>query len=156
MRPKLNPKNEQEQANRWSNFEWAYLAIIFIIFIDQVSKYLALGRMQVVCNRGAALGIGGNVTFLSVIVLIWILWQIKEERSRLITLALSFILAGGFSNLLDRLTIDCVRDFIHFSFWQSQTRFLPSFNLADSAITLGVILILYKTFTAKVEKLGSF
>jgi len=55
-------------------------------------------------------------------------------------IGLSLIFGGGVSNLVDRLMLGCVRDFINLPSW---TRW-PSFNLADSAISIGVLIIGYQ------------
>ena len=106
-------------------------------------------------NRGAAFGIfEDSRLFLSIFVGIVILGIIgfivyhivkkkyKEKGSLLLHISLSFILAGGVGNLVDRIAFGYVRDFIEYSF--IYTLFKRNFaicNLADVFLTIGVILV---------------
>lgn len=141
---------------------WSYVVIALAVFgIDQWSKweavrYLSSGPLQLdsylnlalVYNRGAAFGFLSNasgwqnvffevVAALMVVAILWFLARAKNE-SRLLVVALMFILGGALGNLTDRLRIGQVVDFIdfHIGSWHWYT-----FNLADSAITLGAILL---------------
>ena len=67
---------------------------------------------------------------------------IKRPKSPLLILALSLVLSGAVSNLIDRLFYGYVLDFIDLRFW-------PVFNIADSAITIGVLLMLAYLIAAK-------
>ncbi|MGV6807396.1 MAG: signal peptidase II [bacterium] len=82
---------------------------------------------------------------LSVAVSGWLcawLFRLQPHRRRL-KLALSLILGGALGNLWDRLTLGYVVDFIDVYY---QSWHWPAFNLADSAITLGVLLLLWDGF----------
>lgn len=81
--------------------------------------------------------------FVSLFVLLW-LWRLDANKVRL-TLALGFILGGGVGNLIDRVAYGYVIDFIsvHYQNW-----YFPAFNIADSAITLGAILLLWDAFVS--------
>lgn len=141
---------------------WAYLAIaLAVLGIDQWSKweavrYLSSGPIRIdaylnlalVYNRGAAFGFLSNasgwqniffvvIAVLMVVGIVWFLLRGPRE-SRLMVVALMFILGGALGNLVDRLRIGRVVDFIdfHIGSWHWYT-----FNLADSAITLGAILL---------------
>ena len=67
------------------------------------------------------------------------------SRSREVSTKYGFalILGGGISNFIDRLTAGCVRDFIDLGFF-------PSFNLADAAISVGVIVMIFVVFKKRV------
>jgi len=65
--------------------------------------------------------------------------QNKEALSRVYIFAFSLILGGAIGNLIDRIVYGYVIDFIDFRIW-------PVFNIADSAITIGAILIAFKCF----------
>ena len=67
------------------------------------------------------------------------LYLTKKTKSFILEFSLGLILGGAISNLIDRLRFGCVIDFIDFRIW-------PVFNFADSAITIGVALILFKLF----------
>lgn len=118
------------------------VTVVLVILLDQISKNYAQTKWSVVCNKGIAFGIGlpdlfGIVAALIVLVLVLILYLVVREKKTFSVIGLSLIFAGGLSNLVDRLTLGCVRDFIDFKIW-------PSFNLADSAITLGVAIIMLR------------
>lgn len=106
---------------------------------------------EVVCNQGLAWGFTFSnrflIVFSAVIISFFIYWAWRQ-KSTLVLIALSLIAGGGLANLTDRMIIGCVRDFISFPIW-------PSFNLADSAITAGVILLIYQVLvTPKIVKKG--
>ena len=122
-------------------------------------------------NRGAAFGIFENSrVFLSVFVGLVILGLIgylvyffikkkhEEKGAILLNVALSFVIAGGIGNLVDRVALGYVRDFIEYTF--IYTLFGENFaicNLADVFLTVGVILIaiyliLYMIWDSKKEK----
>ncbi|AKS42679.1 signal peptidase II [Wenzhouxiangella marina] len=104
-------------------------------------------------NEGAAFsflaGAGGwqrwffssVAVLISIILLIW-LWRLPN-RSRLLPVAIVLVLGGAIGNLVDRIRYGYVVDFIdvHYQGWH-----WPAFNLADSAIVLGVILLLIEGF----------
>ncbi|AJF63002.1 MAG: Lipoprotein signal peptidase [archaeon GW2011_AR20] len=109
------------------------LLIILLIILDQLTKYF-LGDVK---NYGAAFGILQGYTTLLIIVSLAVAgvcaYYYKEKNLRV---GLSFLLAGTISNLIDRIFLGYVRDFIDLKFW-------PVFNLADSFNVIGVILIIY-------------
>jgi len=70
----------------------------------------------------------------------WILWRIERGTSRLLLASYALILAGAVGNLIDRLRYGHVVDFIHLH-WQGW--YYPAFNVADSAITIGAVLLVW-------------
>jgi len=129
--------------------------IIFsILSLDQLTKFIVSRRLSLnqsipviknifhltlVHNRGAAFGILINqiplFIFTSLLAVILIFSSLRDNKHRrLYSLALSFILAGALGNLTDRLFFGYVIDFLDFRIW-------PVFNVADSAITVGAILL---------------
>lgn len=131
-----------------------FIIILAILSLDQLSKFLALKNLSVgqsiplignifhlslVHNRGAAFGILKNHAFLFIIIsasaVILIFFALKERgRGRLYRVSLGFILAGALGNLIDRISYGYVVDFLDFRVW-------PVFNIADSAITVGAVLL---------------
>lgn len=131
-------------------------AVISILFLDQaakflVSKSLALNQsipviknifhLSLVHNQGAAFGILKNQVplfiFIAIVAMTMIYLDLKNtkvKRSMLYKISLGLILAGGLGNLIDRLFLGFVIDFLDFRIW-------PVFNIADSAITIGAILL---------------
>ena len=110
------------------------LLIILLIILDQLTKYF-LGNVK---NYGAAFGIlHGYTTFLiivSLVVLVICFYYYYKNKN--LKISLSFILAGTLGNLIDRIFLGYVRDFIDLNFF-------PVFNLADMFNVVGVILIIY-------------
>ncbi len=134
---------------------------LFLIFIDQLSKYLI--RLYYsgfyICNHNLAFGLNlkwGILIFIFLFILIALNFQFKIFNLKLISnfkfqisnwsvlniSGIILIASGGISNIIDRLHFGCVIDFIDLKFW-------PVFNLADIYITLGVILILISYFKSK-------
>jgi len=126
------------------------LVIIFII-VDQVSKILVstfitepIGnefiKIQVVKNTGMAFGFNegnGKNIFLSICVLALVFNFIRTQIDRIdnkTSVALGVVLAGGISNLIDRIFRGGILDFI------SIYKF-PVFNIADILIVIGWILL---------------
>jgi len=144
-----------------------FLAIFstsLIVFIDRLSKLfvsdlLVYGEslpiirnvlhMTMVHNTGIAFGFfkDQGITFIiipivAVVLLVFNIYyyrQNNEALSRTYIVAFSLILGGAIGNLIDRIVYGHVIDFIDFRVW-------PVFNIADSAITIGAILIAYKCF----------
>ena len=117
------------------------------ILLDQGSKWLAVLKGIVVVNPGAAfsIGVGGSTIVLwgSVVGLIGLLlwWPTAPKDDKVL---LTFILAAGFSNLVDRLTFGGVRDFIHLP---SFFTWFPVFNVADLILSISVgWLLLFTLF----------
>ena len=129
-----------------------------VILLDQMSKWLVehqlplngswaplpeldhLFRITHVSNTGAAFGLfpGGSALFglIAVFVAIVILFYNFQlpAGNKLLRLALGLQLGGALGNLVDRLRIGHVTDFLDFGRW-------PVFNLADTAIVSGVVLL---------------
>jgi signal peptidase II len=145
---------------------WLVLAIIVVV-LDYWTKHLAMQNLvlyrpvpmtdwfnlTLAHNEGAAFSLladaGGwqrwfftiVAVAISAILLVW-LWRLPN-RSRLLPSALMLVLGGAIGNLIDRLRFGYVIDFIdvHYQGWH-----WPAFNIADSAIVLGVILLLIDGF----------
>ncbi|MEC0237099.1 signal peptidase II [Paenibacillus kribbensis] len=142
-----------------------YFGIALIIFlIDQGVKYLVATRMELYeqipvignfflitshRNRGAAFGILEGqrwlfivITIVVVIGIVWYLRKTVKAGQKLLPVALSLVLGGAVGNFLDRAISGEVVDFAQFNFG-SYT--FPIFNVADSAIVVGVALIILDT-----------
>lgn len=141
---------------------WVLLAAVVGV-LDQLSKQLVLHNLQpgqmiavtgffdlvLVYNPGAAFSFladhgGWQRWFFTVLALVVSAWlavlMYQHRRERLLPFAFACIVGGALGNVVDRLLHGAVVDFLHFHYagysW-------PAFNLADSAITLGVILMLF-------------
>ncbi len=131
--------------------------VILIVGLDQATKFLfnnililnqpnpvinGFLNLTLVHNRGAAFGILKNHLPVFVLTSIFAIALIynnlkKSSGSKKISLndlALGLILSGALGNLIDRLVFGYVIDFIDFRVW-------PVFNVADSAITIGAVLL---------------
>lgn len=88
-----------------------------------------------------------TVAFLTVVVLTW--YVVKAPRRPLTLIAVSLIAAGAVGNLVDRFTRGFVVDFVY---WHAGSSFSwPVFNLADSVVTVGVILLLLDAWFDREE-----
>ncbi len=141
---------------------WLALAT-FVVLLDQASKAWVLASFRymeslvvtpffnlvLVYNSGAAFsflaGAGGWQKWFFVVlalgISLWLLSLLRQHAGeRLLPLALSLILGGAIGNVIDRLRFDAVVDFLdlHLAGYH-----WPAFNVADSAITVGVLLMLW-------------
>ncbi len=107
-----------------------------IVFLDQISKITARSFFPVVYNKGASFGILQGQQFIFIIVSVVVIAVILYYRKHEIA-AFPFILGGTMGNLIDRIFIGAVVDFIHVPFFQ------PWFNVADVANTIGGILLVW-------------
>jgi len=104
-------------------------------------------HLTYVRNKGAAFGILADnavripffitVSIVAMLGIIWYLRQIRADQ-KLAIFSLSLIFSGAFGNLIDRIRLGEVIDFLDV-FWQRHH--WPAFNVADSAITVGVTLL---------------
>jgi signal peptidase II len=140
----------------------AYLMAALVIVLDQISKHWILFvydlpsrvseafagpiRLTMVWNRGVSFGLfraDQDLTrwlltcFSLVVAVILALWARKADRG-LMAVALGLVIGGAIGNAIDRMRFGAVADFID----ASQLYFPWVFNVADSGITVGVILLL--------------
>jgi len=133
-----------------------FIIVSLILSLDQLTKILAtknlvlnqssslingILHLTLVHNRGAAFGILKNqihlFIFTSLFAIFLIYFNLKNntyKKYSLFNISLGLILAGALGNLIDRLFLGYVVDFIDFRIW-------PVFNIADSAITIGAVLL---------------
>ncbi len=155
-----------------SSYFYRYLLLAAaVIFLDQLSKHWIINNLSLhqsmpvfpgfsivyARNYGAAFGFlnnagGWQTVFFAVIavgvslvLLIWLKRIAASERQ--LSLALALVLGGAIGNLIDRLQFNYVVDFllVYYQSWQ-----FPAFNIADSAITIGAILLLMDSFGWKI------
>lgn len=146
--------------------KWLWLTLLAVL-LDQGSKLTIDGTMHLyesipimpyfnltyVHNTGAAFSFlseaggwqrwffSGLALTISVAITIWLAKLQKHEH--LLAAALSLILGGAIGNLVDRVLYGYVIDFIDVYYGNSH---FPAFNIADSAINLGVFLMLAESF----------
>jgi signal peptidase II len=122
-----------------------------IIYGEQVeiTSFLSLVHFQ---NTGAAFSFlsdqGGWQRYfliaISLLAVLYIPWLINQyKKNILIVIGLLLILGGAIGNLYDRISYGYVIDFVYLHIAEF---YWPAFNVADSAISLGVLLFLYGSF----------
>ncbi|MHB8744023.1 MAG: signal peptidase II [Sulfuricaulis sp.] len=142
---------------------WRFLWVAAVVFIaDQLTKFAAADyllrhgavklvpclSMTLVHNTGAAFGILSNasgwqnfffifIALVACVVILWFIWRLEANEIQL-AIGLMLVLGGAAGNLFDRLIHGYVVDFIDFyvNNWH-----WPAFNIADSAITLGAVVL---------------
>lgn len=132
-----------------------------IVVLDQIFKYLAINNLKSVENiaviynllyftylenRGAAFGIFSNqrwlfiiTTVLAIILLVYLVF-VKKFQSKIFNISVALIIGGGVGNLIDRIFLGYVVDYIQISF------FPPVCNFADYCITAGTIILIIWLF----------
>jgi len=86
-------------------------------------------------------------TAIAAVASIFILYLLKKHHTeKLFSLGLALVLGGALGNLYDRVTLGYVVDFLSF---HVSGYYWPAFNIADSAITVGVGILLWDSFTTK-------
>ena len=152
---------------------WRWLALsAAVVIADRLSKQWILDRyvlfdreaitsffnLVLVMNSGAAFSFladaGGWQKWFFIVLTIgisaWLVFMLRQHQSeRLLPSALALILGGAVGNLIDRLQYDAVVDFLdfHLAGWH-----FPAFNVADSAISVGVCLMLIAELRRPKEK----
>lgn len=153
---------------------WRYLWIAVVVLVfDQLTKFMVADYLTkhgeihlapflnfvLVHNTGAAFGfLGGaggwqNIFFIIVAVvasifILWLTWRL-DSKDKLLAVALMLVLGGALGNLTDRLIHGYVIDFVDVYY---QNRHWPAFNVADSAITIGAVLLLLDTLNRSPGK----
>lgn len=139
------------------------LVALPVILVDQLTKWWILSALSdppysvvvtgffnlvLVWNRGVSFGmfnltadwgpflLSGLAIFISICLVIWL----RRVESRLVATALGLVLGGALGNVIDRFVHGAVVDFLDF---HAAGHHWPAFNVADSAITVGVALLLY-------------
>ena len=158
---------------------WIWLSVVFaIIFVDQYSKFLVVERLNLfdrliltsfldltrLHNTGAAFSIFASdsgwqrwplVLISAGVGTTLIGWLVRNASKSpvLQNTAFAMIAGGAIGNLIDRLNQGYVVDFIFFHIGQWH---FPAFNVADSCITIGLILFLIETYhsSKQVEKMS--
>jgi signal peptidase II len=112
-------------------------------------------RIHYVQNEGIAFGLFHSsnsawkpillsvLAIIAVIVVIYYIWNTPSNQPQLL-ISLGLLLGGILGNFLERIVHQHVTDFIEV-YWQDYFRW-PTFNVADTAITCGVLFILYESF----------
>lgn len=145
-----------------------WLFSILILIIDQLSKWwivktLSLHQDKIiipdfftityVLNDGIAFGLfqGNNRLFglVAILILVVGIWWAKELdwKKKEVNVIGAMIIAGALGNLIDRIRVGHVIDFLDFHWYEIYH--WPSFNIADSCITLSVVYIILRSLIIK-------
>lgn len=133
-----------------------FLVALIVVALDQVSKFFISANMNLGqsipeegffritygTNTGGVFGLFANQAFLITltaivgVAAILVYSRYPQANRVIVRIALGLLLGGAVGNLIDRIRLGEVVDFIDVGAW-------PVFNLADSAVVVGVILIIY-------------
>ncbi len=148
------------KKDNWLNFfRFPVFIVAFFVIFDQVTKIVISDKLEVnrdsipvidgffsivhTKNPGAAWGIFGDHTnilaFISLIAAVGMIVFFRKlaEEKAIQAAGLSLIIGGTIGNMIDRFYLSHVTDFLSFTFGTYQ---FPAFNVADSAITVGVVI----------------
>jgi signal peptidase II len=153
----LTPFSVAERSLAAGPLQWLGLAAVAVaaILADQLTKHIVAGQLSLgeelrvlgplsirhVQNTGIAFGLFAGATSLVVVLtavaVIWMLVYFARSGARhpVLPVALGLVIGGSVSNLVDRVRLGHVTDFLSIRWW-------PAFNLADSFIVVGVALLL--------------
>jgi signal peptidase II len=158
MEQNASKKLKQNKADKLKFLLTPSIAI-FIIGLDLwIKTYLRLNfsfqpfplidnlvYITVVFNTGMAFGLFPGKTNLLIyltliLILVFLFFFNKEQKKKInFLIATGLIFGGAISNLIDRLMLGAVVDYIDLRFW-------PVFNLSDSCITIGAVLLIIDSF----------
>ncbi|MBK5942081.1 signal peptidase II [Halochromatium roseum] len=151
---------------------WLWLSVV-VILLDQASKWLVLSmlapyqvlellpnlNLTLMFNRGAAFSFladaGGwqrwlLAGFALLVIVVLVTWLVRlQSGTWLLASGLALIIGGAIGNLIDRIVFGHVVDFIQVYLPLIPMRLFnpwPAFNVADSAISVGVVILLIETF----------
>jgi signal peptidase II len=163
--PELSPMSvpvRPASATAWQR--WLVVSAV-VIALDQWSKSAIVASLQegalmrltswfdlvLAYNRGAAFSLlnhGGALprvlfSMVAVVASVALVWLIRSQRGqRLAQLGGALVLGGALGNLVDRVRLGAVVDFIQ---WHLGSAYWPAFNVADSAITVGAVILVFSS-----------
>ncbi|HET7160585.1 MAG TPA: signal peptidase II [Burkholderiales bacterium] len=148
--------------------QWLGLSIVVVV-LDQLTKFVikrnftlheslevtSFFNLVLVYNQGAAFSFlsdaggwqRGFFTAIAIIASVWIAWLLRKHSTQtLFCLALSLILGGALGNVIDRIAIGAVADYLDFHAFGMHW---PAFNVADIAISCGAALLIWDAFQTR-------
>ncbi|MDN4547124.1 MULTISPECIES: signal peptidase II [unclassified Pseudomonas] len=156
---------------RFGRLSWLWLSLLVLV-IDQASKFYFEGKLEMyqqivvipdLFSWTLAYNTGAAFSFLAdssgwqrwlfaliaiVVSAVLVVWLKRLGRNETwLAVALALVLGGALGNLYDRIALGHVIDFI-LVHWQDRWRF-PAFNVADSAITVGAVMLALDMFKSK-------
>ncbi|MBT5862113.1 MAG: lipoprotein signal peptidase [Gammaproteobacteria bacterium] len=146
-----------DQLTKWAIIEWVplYDRIPLNTFINLTHQKNSGAAFSFLADAG-----GWQRWFLavlasavSIVIVVW-LWRIRNEEQNILTAGLALVLGGAIGNLIDRILLGHVTDFIQvlFGSWA-----FPSFNVADAGISVGAALLIVDAlfFSGRQERADS-
>ncbi|MDG1462509.1 MAG: signal peptidase II [Gammaproteobacteria bacterium] len=146
------------------SLRWLWL-VGAVIVLDQLTKWMVVDAFELnqrinmapffdlvrLHNTGAAFSLFAEASgwqrwfftalaFIVSVVIIWWQWHLPKDQHRILSLGLALILAGALGNVIDRMIYGYVIDFLLFYIGDYSW---PAFNVADSAIFVGVVLVMW-------------
>ena len=162
----LTPVSVAERSLAASLPQWLGLVTVGVaaLVADQLTKHLVASRLALdedtrvlgplsihhVQNSGIAFGLFSSATPIVIVLtglaVAWMLAFFARSGARhpLLPVSLGLVIGGSLSNLIDRVRLGHVTDFLDLRFW-------PAFNLADSFIVVGVAILLATLVAADRE-----
>lgn len=144
------------------------ISVIILILVDQLTKFFVVKYFNVndyliiikdflkffyIRNTGAAFGLLSGLTIVlsivSIILIFYIVKEIKNENNNLVLCSYTLILSGAIGNLIDRIFRKYVVDFISFTLFNRE---MAIFNVADIFITFGVIIFIYNMIKEEINE----
>lgn len=145
---------------------------LLVVLLDQLSKYYILHevlgeRMGIYVvsffnlvrawNTGVSFSMFNNygnfgvwvLSGLALFVVLFLLWWLKSEQTKWGKVALGFIIGGAIGNVIDRIRLGAVFDFLDFHIGDSHW---PAFNLADSFICVGAAILILQSVSSHFNK----
>lgn len=165
-----------DKEGKMLSLKQGLMLILLVLVIDQLSKEViyktfemgesreVIGgffNLTLVMNPGAAFGLFANLpgdirrivlgaVTMGAMILVFVLLRNEAKEDKISQACLFFILGGAFGNVIDRFRYDAVVDFLDVYY---QSYHWPAFNVADSAISLGVCMLLIRLgFFGKKEQ----
>jgi len=163
----LSPVSFAERSLAAGPMQWVALATIALAAVaaDQLTKHIVASQLQLddgvpvfghvlwihhVRNSGIAFGLFSQATAVVIVLtglaVAWMLVFFARSGARhpILPVSLGLVIGGSVSNLLDRVRLGYVTDFLDLRWW-------PAFNLADSFIVVGVLILLAALVRAERE-----
>ena len=163
--PQVKPLPHAREGGKWFWMRWLAISVIVMLF-DQATKYAITASFQyneskvilpffnlvLAHNTGAAFSFLAGASgwqreffiVVSVVISAVLLWMLRQNHAnRLLATALALVLGGAFGNLVDRVLLGHVVDFIQLHAFGYAW---PAFNVADSAICVGAALLIWDSF----------
>jgi signal peptidase II len=151
-----------------SKIVFLVITSFFVVFLDQITKFFVqhylpyskpvevistFFRITFIYNPGTAFGLnfGNNFpyTIVALAITLFVMYLAVKENKKISFFAYSLIIGGAIGNIIDRIRLGMVIDFIDIGINESLRWFV--FNLADSFVTIGIILLLIDSVLTKSQ-----